>query len=418
MILLKLASKSAWNRKVSLSLALLSIAISILLLLGVDTIRKEAKDNFINTLSQTDLIVGARSGSVNLLLYSVFRIGNATNNVSYQSYQEIAVMDAVKWTIPISLGDSHHGFRVMGTTTDYFRYYHYANDQNLHFQSGHTFDDLYDAVIGYDVAQTLHYELNQSIVIAHGLVSTRFAQHDDKPFRVVGILQRTGTPVDRTVHVSLQAIEAIHIDWQSGTRSAAHVSAEQARHMDLQPKTITAFLMGLHNKMDTFRMQRKINEYREEPLLAIIPGATLTELWQTLAHVEKVLLVISAFVLVAGLMGLLTTLLTTLHERRREMAILRAVGARAYHIVFLFMLEATFVVVGGCVLGVILLYITQSLVQPLLTELYGIHLSSGLLDVEQLLIITTAMLFGMLLSLLPGWLAYRQSLQDGLTIKI
>ena len=76
MILIKLAAKSAWNRKISLSLAMVSIAISILLLLGVDTIRKQAKNSFINTISQTDLIVGARSGSVNLLLYSVFRIGN------------------------------------------------------------------------------------------------------------------------------------------------------------------------------------------------------------------------------------------------------------------------------------------------------------------------------------------------------
>jgi putative ABC transport system permease protein len=418
MKLLKLAAKSAWNRKISLSLAMFSIAISILLLLGVDKIRKEAKNSFINTISQTDLIVGARSGPVNLLLYSVFHIGNATNNISYASYQEIAAMKRVKWTVPISLGDSHRGFRVMGTSRDYFRYYRYANDRALQFQHGKPFDDVYDAVIGYEVARALNYSLNDNIIISHGIVSSKFAEHDDKPFRIVGILKKTGTPVDRTIQVSLQGIEAIHIDWQSGTRSGLKISAEQARKMGLEPKTITAFMLGLENKIDTFRLQRKINEYRAEPLLAIIPGATLATLWQTIGNFEKVLLVVSALVLMAGLIGLLTTLLTTLNERRREMAVLRAVGAHAYHVMLLFILEATFVVAGGCVLGIALLYLIQSLIQPLVADLYGIHISLSLLDAEQLLVLGAAVLLGILFSLIPGLIAYKRSLQDGLMVKI
>ena len=418
MILLKLATKSAWNRKISLSLAMFSIAVSIFLLLGVDKVSKAAKSNFINTLSQTDLIVGARGGALNLLLYSVFHIGNATNNISYQSYQEIAAMDVVKWTIPISLGDSHRGFRVMGTDADYFRYYRYADNQALSFQQGQPFADIYDAVIGAEVARALQYQLNDPIIIAHGLVATPFAQHDDKPFRVVGILQPTGTPVDRAVHVSLQGIEAIHVDWQSGTRSAKHISAEQARQMSLQPKTITAFMLGLNHKTDIFRLQRKINEYREEPLLAIIPGVTLTELWQTLGNFETVLLIVSVLVLITGLMGLLTTLLTTLTERRREMAVLRVVGAHAYHIIILFTLEAALVVTGGCWFGIMLLYSIQRLIQPLLMATYGFYWQFSLLDIEQWSILGLALLLGILLSLLPGWIAYRYSLQDGLIIRI
>ncbi|MCV6639598.1 FtsX-like permease family protein [Candidatus Albibeggiatoa sp. nov. NOAA] len=417
MILLKLAAKSIWNRKVSLSLAMISIAISILLLLGVDKIRKETKDNFINTISQTDLIVGARSGSVNLLLYSVFRIGNATHNLSYQSYQEIAAMPRVKWTIPISLGDSHRGFRVMGTNQDYFRYYRYSNQKPLAFKQGQQFTDLYDAVIGYEVAKQLNYQLGQEVIIAHGLVSTAFSLHDDKPFKVVGILQQTGTPVDHTIHVSLQGIEAIHVDWQTGTRSAISISAEKARTMDLQPKTITAFMLGLERKIDTFRLQRQINQYRAEPLMAILPGATLAELWQMIGQFEKVLMLISGFVLVAGLIGLLTTLLTTINERRREMAILRTVGAHGYHIGLLFMLEAIFIVAGGCGLGVVLFYIVQIMLQSWLSASYGLYLTISLLDTQQWMILGAAILFGMLLSLLPAWLAYRYSLQDGLMVK-
>ncbi|WP_353571930.1 FtsX-like permease family protein [Candidatus Albibeggiatoa sp. nov. BB20] len=418
MIIFKLAAKSAWNRKVSLSLAMLSIAISILLLLGVDQIRKQAKASFINTITQTDLIVGARSGSINLLLYSVFRIGNATNNISYQSYQELAALPVVKWTIPISLGDSHRGFRVMGTNQDYFRYYRYADNQSLRFQQGHMFDDIYDAVIGWDVAQSLHYQLQQDIVLTHGLMPTQFNQHLDKPFRVVGILKPTGTAIDRTIHVSLQGIEAIHVDWQAGTQSPIHITAQQARHMNLEPKAITAFMLGLERKIDTFSLQRKINQYKAEPLLAILPGATLARLWQTIGQFERILFMISGLVLIAGLIGLLTTLLTTLNERRREMAILRAIGAHAYHILLLFLLEALLVVMGGCLFGIGLLYSLQSMIQPWIVEWYGIQFSVSPLDSEQGLILLIAIGLAMLLSLIPGWIAYQHSLQDGLTVKV
>ena len=210
--------------------------------MGVDKIRKEAKNGFINTISQTDLIVGARSGPINLLLYSVFRIGNATNNVTWESYEEITASEEVAWSIPISLGDSHRGFRVMGTNTDYFSYYQYGQSQYLVLAEGQPFAHVYDAVMGADVARTLDYQIGNEIVIAHGLVSTDFAAHEDKPFVITGILEKSGTPVDRTVHIPLEGIEAIHIDWQDGSRSGLQLSAEQALKMDLQPKAITAFI--------------------------------------------------------------------------------------------------------------------------------------------------------------------------------
>lgn len=418
MILVRIVLKSALHRRTSLLLTILSIAISVALLLGVDKIRKETKNSFINTISQTDLIVGARSGATNLLLYSVFRIGNATNNVSWETYEDINTFAEVAWSIPISLGDSHHGYRVMGTNTDYFEYYQYGQGHSLSLGQGKAFDDLYDAVIGADVAQALNYRLGDEIIIAHGLVSTEFSDHDDKPFVVAGILEKTGTPVDRTVHVSLEGIEAIHVDWQGGARSPLQLSAEQARKMDLQPKTITAFMVGLNSRLDTFRLQRKITEYDEEPLLAIIPGATLAELWQTISAFEQVLLVISGFVLIAGVLGMLTTLLSTLNERRREMAVLRAIGAHPYHIILLFMFETFSIVLAGCFVGVSVLYLLLFLTRPILIQAYGINIAITLPDIEQWIMFAVVILLGVLISLVPGIIAYKRSLQDGLAIRV
>lgn len=418
MNLWRIVFKSAWHRRVGVMLTVFSLAVSMMLLLGVDKIRKEARSSFINTISQTDLIVGARSGPLNLLLYSVFRIGNATNNVSWESYQDITALDEVAWAIPISLGDSHMGFRVMGTNTDYFKYFRYGRDQALRFQVGGPFSDLYDTVLGAEVADELGYEVGDQIIVSHGLVSTEFGDHTDKPFTVTGILERTGTPVDRTVHVSLEAIEAIHIDWDSGARMPLHITAEQARKFNLEPKTITAFMIGLNNRVETFQLQRQINEYREEPLLAIVPGVTLSELWRSISTFEQVLTALAALVLAAGLVGMLTTILSTLNERRREMAVLRAVGAHPYQIVLLFVLETLIVVSAGCVVGMGLLYVLLIALQPVLVREYGINIAVTAPDAGQWALVAVAIVLGVLVSLIPGFIAYRRSLHDGLAIRI
>src|SRR5581483_2473942 len=325
MIVLRLALQSLRNRWLTAVLTVFAIAVSIMLLLGVEKVRVGARQSFADTISGTDLIVGARSGSIQLLLYAVFRIGNATNNITWASLQDIASRPEVAWVVPLSLGDSHRGFRVLGTTPDYFKHYRYRQSQGLTFRSGGPFADLFDAVIGADVAQALGYKVGDPIIVSHGLGAVSFVEHDDKPFRVAGILEKTGTPVDRTVHVSLEAIEAIHVDWQSGARIPGQsATAAEVREMDLTPKAVTAALVGLKSRLAAFRVQRAINEYPQEPLSAILPGAALQELWGLVGTAETALQAVSAMVVATALLGMVTMILTTLNERRREMAILRS----------------------------------------------------------------------------------------------
>ena len=376
MIIWRLAIQSLRNRALTAGLTILAIAFSVMLLLGVEKVRTGARQSFADTISGTDIIVGARSGSIQLLLYSVFRIGNATNNVTWQSFDDIAKRPDVSWMVPLSLGDSHHGFRVLGTTPGYFEHYKYRQGQTLTFASGKPFSDLFDAVLGAEVAAALGYKVGSPIVVAHGLGSVSFVEHDDKPFRVSGILAKTGTPVDRTVHVSLEAIEAIHVDWQSGARNPNEtVSADDVRKMDLHPKAVTAALVGLKSKLAAFTLQRAINDYRAEPLTAILPGAALQELWGLVGTAETALAVISAMVVLTALLGMVTMILTTLNERRREMAILRSVGATPSTILSLMTAEAGVLTAAGVALGVILLYAALFLLQPYIDRVYGLHLS-------------------------------------------
>ncbi|MDF3195315.1 ABC transporter permease [Pseudomonas sp. 1928-m] len=421
MYLLRLALASLGNRRFTAWLTVFAIALSVCLLLAVERVRTEARASFANTISGTDLIVGARSGSVNLLLYSVFRIGNATNNIRWESFEQFAQHRQVKWAIPISLGDSHRGYRVMGTSPAYFEHYRYARSQPLQLSSGRAFaDDPFEVVLGAEVAQALNYQLDQELVLAHGVATISLVKHDDKPFKVVGILKRTGTPVDRTLHISLAGMEALHVDWQNGmpARGAAKVSAEQARAMDLQPKQITAFMLGLNSKIATFSLQREINEFRGEPLLAILPGVALQELWSLMGTAEKALFVVSLFVVLTGLIGMLTAILTSLNERRREMAILRSVGARPWHIASLLIVEAFALALAGVLLGLLLLYLGIAGSQGYVQANYGLYLPLNLPSRYEWTLLGAILSAALLMGCVPAWRAYRQSLADGLSIRL
>lgn len=414
-----LAWKSLLNRRSTAALTVLSIALSVALLIGVERLRTETRASFANTVSGTDLIIGARSGPVQLLLYAVFRIGDATNNMSWASYQEIARHPAVAWAVPLALGDSHRGHRVLGTTAGYFEHYRFARGRGLEFAEGRPFDDLYDAVLGAEVAESLGYRLGDPVVIAHGASDVSFARHQDKPFRIVGVLKRTGTPVDRTVHVGLEAIEAIHIDWQRGAPlPGVSISADQARTMDLEPKAITAALIGLKSKTATFRVQRYVNDYPKEALTAALPGVALSQLWDLIGIAENALLIISVFVVVVGLFGMLTALLTGLNERRREMAILRSVGARPAQVFALIIGEAGVLTLVGVSLGIALLYALLLLGQPIVEARFGISIAIGMPSHREWALMGTILLAGILVGGIPSYRAYRLSLADGLTPRV
>jgi putative ABC transport system permease protein len=419
MIIPRLALQSLRNRALTAALTVFAIAVSVMLLLGVEKVRLGARQSFADTISGTDLIVGARSGSIQLLLYSVFRIGNATNNITWKSYQDIAKRPEVAWMVPLSLGDSHKGFRVLGTTFDYFTRYKYRHGQTLAFTAGKPFEDLFDVVLGADVASSLGYKVGDRIIVAHGAGAISFVEHADKPFRVSGILAKTGTPVDKTLHVSLEAIEAIHVDWQNGIPVPGEsVSATEVRHMDLKPKAITAALVGLNSKLATFKLQRAINEYREEPLSAIIPGAALQELWGLVGTAETALSVISAMVVATALLGMVTSILTTLNERRREMAILRSVGARPSTILGLLAMEAGLLTLAGVLLGAVLLYATLVGLAPMIDRAYGLEIGIEPPSARELLTLGVIVAAGFLAGLVPALRAYRLSVADGMTVRI
>lgn len=384
--LLHTAWQSLLYRRGSVILTVAAISVSVFTLLGTEHIRQAAKHSFNSTVSGVDLIVGPRTSDLHLLLTTVFRIGQPSQNMSWRSYQNLTQHPNVAWAIPISLGDSHQGFRVVGTQAAFFERFKYGQGHELAFKKGAAFTALYDVVIGAQVAKKLGYTLGDSLVLAHGFGATSFVQHKAHPFRVVGQLKPTGTPVDNALYVSLASLEAIH--QPTPTRSAKGTNAHPHNHTQtvqhVEPSSISAAMLGLNAKLATFKVQRAINTSTQEPLSAILPGVALTQLWQMSRGLENTLLLMARLMLLAALLGLAALMLASLRERRYELTVMRTLGASTTTVFVLIQLESFVVASLSIVLGGVLLALAITLASPWVITHYGIDISQVTFGTAQL----------------------------------
>ena len=407
---IKLALESLFDRKGSIFLSFIAMTVSIFILLSVEHIRFQTKESFSNTLSGVDLVVGAKTGGLNLLLYSVFRIGKPTNNISWQSFKFFANNPKVNWVIPLSLGDSHKGYPVLGTNEDYFKFYSYGGKNKLVFENGGAFVELFDVVIGSEIAEKLKYKLGDDLVISHGISEISFVKHDDTPFKIVGILKPTGTPVDQTLHVSLQAIESIHYGTKSKKGSGDELTNQKtSKEEQLAPKGVSAFLIGLKSKITTFQLQREINNYSKEPLLAVLPGVVLSELWQIMGVVENSLLLISILIFLSACLGVSAILLSSIRERIKEIQLLRVIGAPPIFIFFLLELEALIITLFSIVFAIFLLVFAFNFSQSFLVSHIGLNIDKIVFSELSLLTLCIIIFTSLFIALIPAVYAYIKS---------
>ena len=429
--LLRLSGASAWNRRGTLALVILSVIFSTMLLLGIEKVRTQVKENFIQALSGTDLIVGAKTGEIQLILFSIFHLGELPASITYNSAENLAKIKDVAWSIPLSIGDSHKGYPVVATTESFYAHYQYSLGKKIALHSGHEPKELFDVCLGSEVARNLGYQLGTKIVLSHGLEEhdehgrangAGQEVHDDHgafPFTVTGILKPTGTPIDRSIYTNLGAIEALHLGWVGGVPVPdLKISPKDLDKFDLRPKKLTCVLLGLKHKSSIFRVKQEIEGQKDEALMAAIPSVVMDEIWRMIGTSEKILLLISAFVTMTGLASLAAVILAGLGERRRELAILRSVGARPLDILTLLLSEGLLLVLAGVFLGTLILYALIAILAPTLVDKYGLFFYLDFPTVNEWYFILGICFAGCLTSLIPAMRAYRLSLADGLNVTV
>lgn len=417
-MMLRLAARSLWHRRLTAALVVLSIALAVTLLLGVERIRGATRTSFASAVSGTDLIVAARSSPVHLLLFSVFGIGNPTNTMSADTHRAIAARREVAWTIPIALGDSHRGYRVVGTTGAYFEHFRYGESRPLAFREGRVFEGDEDVVLGAHVARTLGYRVGDAVVLAHGAGDISFALHDAHPFKVAGILAPTGTPVDRALFVPLAGLHELHRAESDEAADPLAAALEHDHDEHAADAPLTAVFVGLRSRPQALSLQRAFNEFPGEALTAILPGVTLQELWEIVGVAENALLAVSALAVAVGLGSMLVALLTGANERRREMAILRSAGASPRDVFALIMGEAGLLALVGVIAGAVVVQIGFVAGSSWLASHYGLTASTIVPSARELVSLIVIVAAGFAIGAVPAYRAYRQSLADGMTIRL
>ncbi len=395
----KLAWKSLLYRRWISLLLVLSLGSSVFLALSVERIRWGARESFSEVISQVDLLVGARTGPINLLLYTVFGMGNATNTISSASYDKLSTHPGVEWTIPFSMGDSHKGFRVIATSEAFYKHYRFRGDRKLELRSGSIPVGLGDVVLGSQVAQDLGYKVGDQIVLSHGMSGEGpdVYQHEDKPFTVVGILKTSATPVDWSLYITLEGMEWIHEGWEGGPSAS-------------KPSSLTSFLVRMKNRIDSVYFQRDINEFKDEPLMAIAPGVTLMEFWNSFRFFEKSLQFISVFVALISLLGLFVVLMISIELRQREMLILRTIGLSAQRIFGLVLAEVTVLTLAGILLGLLCMLAGFFAMRGPLEAATGLAISLTAPSSFDVGFLISLLILSLASALWPAWRLYRQSL--------
>lgn len=445
-MLMKVALRSLLTRKLALSLVVLAIALSLSALLITRTLSDGLRSGFSSSVSGTDLIVAARSHPLQVVLYSVFRLGSPTQALSAQRWDSIRTRADVAWSFPLVLGDSHRGYAVIGTTDEYFAHFRYGRQQSLQAEAGAelAFRHPLQVIIGAEVARTLGYQRGDHLIISHGSHQHSFHHHDELSFAIAAVLQPTGTPVDRSIHVHLNTLEALHSpellnlvagsepthaehsDTEHGHKHEhdhrhghhpLHIPAAEAPALpdlsfDQLPSAtaVSAVFVGLKSRALAFRAQAQLNAADAEPLTAVMPGVALSEFWQLMKQAESLLQLLSGVMLVTALLGSVAMLQLSLVVRQPEIGLLRLIGARPRHILALLQLEVLLMMAASWLLALLLGSAFMALLQHWLGAHYGVAVS-GLLSLTELpLYMLLSVALALVAGLIPALSAYRMSL--------
>ena len=415
--MLSLLLKSIRSRIIPTSLVTISLMASMVLLLSIERIQQGAEEGFNQSISGVDAIIGPRSSSLELVLYTVFHLGRPTNNITTKTIDDMRLRSDISWLVPIALGDSHRGFRVVATESNYFEHIQYANNQSLTFSKGGAFSELSEAVVGSDVAEKLNYSIGSKIQITHGSIESTGNKHDDFSFKVVGVLNKTGTPIDQAVFLDLKGYELLHLGWQSGKKvlSLEDIDLSSLPDDALTPKTVTAAFVGLKSKLTLFNFSKSIREYPKEAISAIIPGIALSELWSIVGLVDKGFQLLSWIIIAISLIAMVTLIIASLDNRKQEMTIYRANGASPKFLAAMVIYESLVIGLVAIIGAVILVTIVTYFASNQLNLALGISPSFKWISLGEIKVFSIILLAGVLSSLIPAAMVFRKNLHQTLS---
>ncbi|MEQ9402989.1 MAG: FtsX-like permease family protein [Cyclobacteriaceae bacterium] len=370
------------------------------------------KDEISKNASGIDLVVGAKGSPLQIILASIFHIDFPTGNISLEEADKLTKNRLVASAIPLSLGDSYKGYRIVGTTQKYAELY--AAEPG----SGEWFGENMAATIGAKVARDLQLTIGDELQSAHGLAEGG-GGHDEHPYRIVGIMKPTGKVVDNLILVSVQSVWNVHGHDQEdehGADSELHQMVELERlglsvtKEQLQNEDITSMLLTYRSPMAAVQLPRIVNSTSN--LQAASPPYETARLFNIIGIGVELVNILGIVIIVLSAVSVFIALINSLKERKYELAIMRSMGAGRMKIFFLILLEGIILTLLGSTFGFVLSHLGFGILSSSMEQFQ----SAGLFFVmEEYYVLAASLIVGIFASVIPAAMAYRSDISETLS---
>ena len=416
MSILHLSWKNILNKPLNLVLNLVLFALGVGLISLLLLVNVQLEDKFEKNFAGIDLVIGAKGSPLQLILSSLYHLDAPTGNMPVSEAKAFLnpKHPIFKSAIPLSLGDSHRGYRIVGTNTGFIDLY------AAKFADGKLFEENMEVVVGATVAKNLNIKLGDEFKSSHGLIEDENLVHEDAaPFKVVGILEKTGSVIDQLIVTKTQSIWAVHDEHDHEAEESAEHDHNEAEHnhehdeavhsedlplTSYEEKSITSLLVKFKGRnIQALNMARNINENTN--FQAATPAIEINRLFTLLGVGEEALKAMALLIIFVSGLSIFISLFSSLRERKYELAVMRTLGARPGFLFQLIIFEGIIIAVLGYFCGIALSHGSMVLLADFLEKSYRYDFSAAIFLKEEIYIFGASLVIGIIAAIIPAFQA-------------
>ena len=397
MTILRIVFKSLRQHALSTCVTAASIALAGGLLMAVWVVKSESQKTFTGVTGGFDAVLGARSSQLQLVLNSIFHLEASPGNLANADYLDIKKDTRVALAVPIAVGDNYHGYRLVGTTLEMLTAVEFAPGKKFMVQKpGRVFDPtLREAVVGSFAAKKLGLKYGDKFQPYHGLIFNEKDQHPET-YVVVGVLKPSNTPADRVIWIPVEGLQ----------KMGGH-----------DPKTasdVSAVLVKLRSPIAGKQLELMYNKQGNRLTFAWPIAQIIAQLFDKISWMDRVLALIAYLVALVATGSVLASIYNSMNERRREIAILRALGARRGTIFSAVVLESAAISAIGMAVAFVIYGVIVNVVAAVIRAQTGVVIDPLTLHPVLALAPAGMIVLGALAGIVPAWKAYRTDVAENL----
>lgn len=401
-MILQFVKTNILSKKLRNFLTIFSILVSVMLIISVQNLTTQLKSNVIENAGVYDILVGAPGSSIQLVLNTIFYYDAPIANINIEYYESLQKDSRVANVVPIGMGDNYNGYKIIGTSNDFFT-------DKYKLKSGELFKNNGEAVIGSTVAKITGLKVGDKFSGMHGLTEEGGHAHGDFQYTVVGVLEQTKTPSDTVIYTDIESLWTVHglehNEHDENDDMEMDDEHDESMHGNSSENLITALLVKTTSLSNQVMVTNDLNKNND--IQAINPAATLRKLLVMLNAGEIVVTLVAYVSIFLSIIVLFTTMLSASIERRKDISILRALGANRKTVFKTILLETLIIAIIGAVLGFVVAHIAIGILGNYTAVNYGINISGFSVQIAEVFVLLGAVVLSIVAGMIPAVMVYK-----------